>query len=673
MTRVGKKLGDTLVEVTIAIGIFSMVAVAIVAVVSSGSSGAQSTLENTVAREEIDAQAEALRFIQATALTELGDKGTDSELWQKIASHAVAAKEDNITYNVNDCSADIYGNDNFLSEQKAFIINTRKLSSGNVDEIIVPYDKDKFKPASTYPRIIYSDDNDNSLMGQDTGSNIKSVEGIYIVAVKNKETKIVDAGEVKNKSAYYDFYIRTCWYGAGSNTPTTISTVTRLYNPDVATEGVKPSAVESHHDDVILYSAKSDNGTEGHPKYSKESSREVITGGVVRFGVSNVTDWKGYKFTGYWCTKQQTKAISPTTTISANNVCSGGVAYLAGDSGTTYKVPYGYTADNQQHDGKEYKLYATYRENPTVTVKYDKNGGSGTMDSETGRGGTQYTIRANTFTRTHYDFNGWCKNATTCSSPYANNSNIDLPEDGSPVTLYAQWKKKPSNTITFNCGSGKTKKNANLTQTIYSDDDTTLRNISSMCTAPTNYTFNNWEASNCSSINGDTYGNAAKFPYNSSCTSGITLTAQWKLNSKKLIENGSINNEGFPKTTSFDATPYGSLKASGKASISYKSCHSSSSGWTDGKIDMVIKSGGVEKYRTTLVSKAFSTSDWIEGSVSNDFDITVSLSDNGIVSTEAEVSFVEPGNNVFCHKDWGDWQYYYRKSISDLNVVLYGS
>ena len=92
MTRVGKKLGDTLVEVTIAIGIFSMVAVAIVAVVSSGSSGAQSTLENTVAREEIDAQAEALRFIQATALTELGDKGTNSELWQAIVKHAISPK-----------------------------------------------------------------------------------------------------------------------------------------------------------------------------------------------------------------------------------------------------------------------------------------------------------------------------------------------------------------------------------------------------------------------------------------------------------------------------------------------------------------------------------------------------------------------------------------------------
>ena len=50
-----KRVGDTLVEVTLAIGIFSMVAIAVVAVVSGSTSGAQSALETTVTREQIDA------------------------------------------------------------------------------------------------------------------------------------------------------------------------------------------------------------------------------------------------------------------------------------------------------------------------------------------------------------------------------------------------------------------------------------------------------------------------------------------------------------------------------------------------------------------------------------------------------------------------------------------
>ena len=59
------KKGDTLVEVTLAVGIFSMIAIAVVAVMSNGTSESQTALETTLAREEIDTQVEALRFIQA--------------------------------------------------------------------------------------------------------------------------------------------------------------------------------------------------------------------------------------------------------------------------------------------------------------------------------------------------------------------------------------------------------------------------------------------------------------------------------------------------------------------------------------------------------------------------------------------------------------------------------
>ena len=62
----GKKhRGDTLVEVSLAIGIFSMVAIAAVSVINGSTNGAQSSLESTITREEIDGQAEALRFIQS--------------------------------------------------------------------------------------------------------------------------------------------------------------------------------------------------------------------------------------------------------------------------------------------------------------------------------------------------------------------------------------------------------------------------------------------------------------------------------------------------------------------------------------------------------------------------------------------------------------------------------
>ena len=48
------KRGDTLIEVTIAIGIFSMIAIMAVLVVNTSISGTQAALENTVTREEIN-------------------------------------------------------------------------------------------------------------------------------------------------------------------------------------------------------------------------------------------------------------------------------------------------------------------------------------------------------------------------------------------------------------------------------------------------------------------------------------------------------------------------------------------------------------------------------------------------------------------------------------------
>ena len=91
-----KKEGDTLVEVSIAIGIFSMVAIAAVAVMSGSASSAQTALETTLAREEIDVQAEALRFIHSAYLSETGSNSnqkTYSDLWDEITKNAIKVED----------------------------------------------------------------------------------------------------------------------------------------------------------------------------------------------------------------------------------------------------------------------------------------------------------------------------------------------------------------------------------------------------------------------------------------------------------------------------------------------------------------------------------------------------------------------------------------------------
>ena len=251
------KKGDTLIEVVLAVGIFSMVAVAIVAVMSGGTSSAQAALETTLAREEIDTQAEALRFIHSSYIASKNAKDKDTpiiKLWNAIASRAInlkdktdAAKQAVTHFEPTSCQElyrQVNPSDTYVDNTKSFIINPRKLGDKNPTDAIVGFNNNQFHEASTYPRLIYSNNsnqNDDQSGLADTSStygNLYRAEGIYIVAVKDNETTSLyntdklDTERVKHASAFYDFYIRTCWYGTDAEEPSTISTVIRLYDPD---------------------------------------------------------------------------------------------------------------------------------------------------------------------------------------------------------------------------------------------------------------------------------------------------------------------------------------------------------------------------------------------------------------------------------------------------------
>ena len=287
------KKGDTLIEVALAIGIFSMVAVAVVAVVSSSTTNAQSALESTVTREEIDAQAEALRFIQssyiaggyANAQDSSGDLQKYANIWDEIVDQAIDPSkvisseeaEKILRFNPASC-ASVY-NSSDLSNQGAFVINTRKLSSSNPTEIVIrARGSSYFHETSTYPRIIYgpydaaADVTPDGLLEQGYQNYISRVEGIFIVAVKDPGTSIVSSGSVTERSAYYDFYIRTCWYNPGADNPSTISTVIRLQDPASINYGSDGAIAKR---DIITFNPNGDDVTGEMPTQSIRSGSSV--------------------------------------------------------------------------------------------------------------------------------------------------------------------------------------------------------------------------------------------------------------------------------------------------------------------------------------------------------------------------------------------------------------
>ena len=255
------KRGDTLVEVMFAVGIFGMVAIGAISLMNRGLATAQSTLETSMARQEIDAQAEALRFIRDGYIGEVGGAVNGAavncssssftsyrELWYCIKQQAYAVSEiiaeDDKFYTRGNASgqacSELFQKDGaFYVPQHAFVINPRALNStSNFSNIIKANTASGgvFYTAATYPRLIYGDANADVVLSDaeiDAGlvtardySSLSQAEGIWVTAVESES-------QMDGQPEYYDFYIQTCWDSVASNSASTISSTIRLFNPDM--------------------------------------------------------------------------------------------------------------------------------------------------------------------------------------------------------------------------------------------------------------------------------------------------------------------------------------------------------------------------------------------------------------------------------------------------------
>ncbi len=268
------KRGDTMIEVMFAMAVFCLVAVISIAMMNLGIASAENSLETVTVRSEINAQAEALRFIHSSYISEktlpeepvAGDPRYQQykDLWEKITDNAVSPADAkasgllDLADTVNDkdtqggilkqgCARvyqDIDNMNNPLRRVNAFVLNVRDLDSitsiGQADVgvsyISIENNRDKFVEATLNARLIYTA-SDTSRPGADADSSIRQftdggarfdrvaiAEGVWAFAVTDNNSGV--------KPKYYDFYIEACWYGPNTTSPTAIDTVIRLYNPE---------------------------------------------------------------------------------------------------------------------------------------------------------------------------------------------------------------------------------------------------------------------------------------------------------------------------------------------------------------------------------------------------------------------------------------------------------
>ena len=91
-------------------------------------------------------------------------------------------------------------------------------------------------------------------------------------------------------------------------------------------------------------------------------------------------------------------------------------------------------------DGGTVTMYAQWIKNGYV-IKYDRNGGTGSMPDQTMQYDTPANLTKNAFTREGYSFTGWRLGDASSGTEYTDEQSVtNLTEsDNGSVTMYAQW------------------------------------------------------------------------------------------------------------------------------------------------------------------------------------------------------------------------------------------
>ena len=226
--------------------------------------------------------------------------------------------------------------------------------------------------------------------------------------------------------------------------------------------------------------------------------------------------------------------------------------------------------------GATVTLYAVWTAN-TYTVKFDANGGTGTMADQPMTYDQAAALRANAFARTGYTFAGWAT-AAGGAVAYADGESVEnlASGQGATVTLYAVWTAN-TYTVRFNANGGS---GSMADQAMTYDQTTSLR---ANGFARTGYTFAGWATS---SGGGVAYADGAGVKNLASAQGAVvTLYAVWRANTYYVRFNANGGSGSMSdQTLTYNAAAALSANAFTKNNNAFMGWSSTSSGnvaWAD--------------------------------------------------------------------------------------------
>jgi len=203
--------GDTLIEVLFAMTVFSFIVVTALSLMGQGVAAAQRSLEITLVRQQMDGQAETLRFLheayvagyQSGQTFNLTDAvSTPAEEYYKLIQFARTGNRTFASKFGGSASCAIPAD-----PSKDFILNP--VTAQMVTSSSKP---DVFKNAPTFAQLTYT-----------AGNQLDFSQGMWVEAVRSPVSGTT--------AGYIDFHIRACWDVTGLDIPMNLGTIVRLYEP----------------------------------------------------------------------------------------------------------------------------------------------------------------------------------------------------------------------------------------------------------------------------------------------------------------------------------------------------------------------------------------------------------------------------------------------------------
>lgn len=206
-----RQRGDTLIEVLFAFSILSLIVVGAMSIMNQGTVASQRALETSLVREQIDAQAETIRFLHGAYISAY-QPGTT------YPANTPAGQWSVMTQAITTEAATDFGG--------LLACPALKTSSFIVDSINATYIPASSGKIRTDPNVFVN--KTYAQVGYDATSGILSYsDGIWVEGVRSQTSSDVNQQNVR----YIDFHIYACWDSPGQGPPITIGTIVRLYEP----------------------------------------------------------------------------------------------------------------------------------------------------------------------------------------------------------------------------------------------------------------------------------------------------------------------------------------------------------------------------------------------------------------------------------------------------------